>query len=65
MAPKTIEPSRKATDGKTAQAGPLSAEELRKLDAYWRASNYLSVGQIYLMDNPLLKEPLKIGRAHV
>ena len=40
-------------------AGPLSGEELRKLDAYWRASNYLSVGQIYLLDNPLLREPLK------
>ena len=44
-------------------AGPLSAEELRKMDAYWRASNYLSVGQIYLLDNPLLKEPLK--REHI
>src|SRR5450759_2757519 len=32
--------------------------ELQKLDAYWRAANYLSVGQIYLCDNPLLKEPL-------
>jgi len=41
----------------------LSAEELRKMHAYWRAANYLSVGQIYLLDNPLLKEPLK--RAHV
>jgi xylulose-5-phosphate/fructose-6-phosphate phosphoketolase len=37
----------------------LSAAELRCLDAYWRAANYLSVGQIYLMDNPLLREPLK------
>ena len=37
----------------------LSAEELRRMDAYWRASNYLSVGQIYLLDNPLLREPLK------
>ena len=34
-----------------------------RLDAYWRASNYLSVGQIYLMDNPLLREPLQM--AHV
>ena len=41
-------------------AGPLSPEELRTLDAYWRAANYLSVGQIYLMDNPLLREPLKL-----
>ncbi len=37
---------------------PLSAEELDRLDAYWRAANYLSVGQIYLLDNPLLREPL-------
>jgi len=39
---------------------PLSAEELRKMHAYWRAANYLSVGQIYLYANPLLREPLKI-----
>jgi xylulose-5-phosphate/fructose-6-phosphate phosphoketolase len=38
--------------------GPLNAEELRLLDAWWRAANYLSVGQIYLMDNPLLRRPL-------
>src|SRR5262245_22667828 len=42
---------------------PLSAEELRRIDAYWRASNYLSVGQIYLLDNPLLRAPLR--REHV
>jgi xylulose-5-phosphate/fructose-6-phosphate phosphoketolase len=41
-------------------SGPLGAGELRKLDAYWRASNYLSVGQIYLLDNPLLRKPLRI-----
>src|SRR4026207_262190 len=41
-------------------AEPLAPEELRKIDAYWRAANYLSVGQIYLYDNPLLKEPLKL-----
>ncbi len=40
-------------------AGPLSPEELAKIDAYWRAANYLSVGQIYLLDDPLLTEPLK------
>ena len=39
--------------------GPLSPDELAKIDAYWRAANYLSVGQIYLLDNPLLREPLK------
>jgi xylulose-5-phosphate/fructose-6-phosphate phosphoketolase len=43
-----------------APRGPLTSEELRKTDAYWRASNYLSVGQIYLLDNPLLRTPLKI-----
>ena len=43
--------------------GPLSADELRKMNAYWRAANYLSVGQIYLYDNPLLKQPLSL--AHV
>ena len=43
--------------------GPLSTEELRKMNAYWRAANYLSVGQIYLLDNPLLQEPLTL--AHV
>jgi xylulose-5-phosphate/fructose-6-phosphate phosphoketolase len=36
----------------------LSTEERRLLDAYWRAASYVSVGQIYLLDNPLLKEPL-------
>jgi xylulose-5-phosphate/fructose-6-phosphate phosphoketolase len=36
----------------------LESEELRLLDAYWRAANYLSVGQVYLLDNPLLREPL-------
>ncbi|MFG1721858.1 phosphoketolase family protein [Micromonospora chalcea] len=38
---------------------PLTEEELRRLDAYWRAANYLTVGQIYLLDNPLLREPLR------
>ena len=37
----------------------LDEEELRRIDAYWRAANYLSVGQIYLLDNPLLREPLR------
>jgi len=43
------------------KSGPLSKEELRLMNAYWRAANYLSVGQIYLYDNPLLEEPLKLG----
>src|SRR5437870_3430663 len=42
---------------------PLSPDLLAKLDAYWRAANYLSVGQIYLLDNPLLEKPLE--REHV
>ena len=40
-------------------AGPLSDAELERIDAYWRAANFLSVGQIYLFDNPLLREPLR------
>ena len=40
---------------------PLSHKLLRKLDAYWRAANYLSVGQLYLCNNPLLREPLKLS----
>jgi xylulose-5-phosphate/fructose-6-phosphate phosphoketolase len=57
-----------ATTDATAPAGgeghgPLSREQVRTIDAYWRAANYLSVGQIYLLDNPLLREPLKA--AHV
>src|ERR1700735_5325995 len=61
MTPASTDVNRKTADGsKAAPAGPLSAEELRKIHAYWRAANYLSVGQIYLMDNPLLKEPLQL-----
>jgi xylulose-5-phosphate/fructose-6-phosphate phosphoketolase len=48
---------RRATQEATKE--PLAADELRLLDAYWRAANYLSVGQIYLLDNPLLREPLR------
>ncbi len=44
----------------TGFAGPLSAAELSSIDAYWRAANYLAVGQIYLLANPLLREPLRI-----
>src|SRR5687767_15799057 len=43
-----------------ATGGPLEADELRQMHAYWRAANYLSVGQIYLLDNPLLREPLRL-----
>src|SRR5947207_10089898 len=48
---------------KKIQKSPLSPELLKKMDAYWRAANYLSVGQIYLFANPLLKKPLK--REHI
>ena len=43
----------------TIEGAPLDDEELTRLDAWWRAANYLSVGQIYLMGNPLLREPLR------
>ncbi|ONH31319.1 phosphoketolase [Pseudofrankia asymbiotica] len=56
MADPTARPRAGATE-------PLTAEEVALLDAYWRAANYLSVGQIYLLDNPLLREPLEA--AHV
>ena len=44
---------------RAAAQAPLSSDELRLIDGYWRAANYLSVGQIYLLDNPLLREPLR------
>jgi xylulose-5-phosphate/fructose-6-phosphate phosphoketolase len=47
------------TETSALAASPLTDEELRLVDAYWRAANYLSVGQIYLLDNPLLHEPLQ------
>jgi xylulose-5-phosphate/fructose-6-phosphate phosphoketolase len=46
------------TTATRAPRGPLSERELQLLDAYWRAANYLSVGQIYLLDNALLRKPL-------
>ncbi len=58
---KTIS-TRKPTTPRGTNAGApnrLSAEELRKMHAYWRACNYLAAGMIYLADNPLLREPLK------
>ncbi len=45
----------------TVQPDPLSEKELKAIDAYWRAANYLSVGQIYLYDNPLLRRPLALA----
>jgi xylulose-5-phosphate/fructose-6-phosphate phosphoketolase len=49
-----------AEAGAQAGQGPLSPDELARLDAWWRAANYLSVGQIYLLDNPLLRQPLRL-----
>jgi xylulose-5-phosphate/fructose-6-phosphate phosphoketolase len=48
------------TEKMSKMARPLSPDLLRKMNAYWRAANYLSVGQIYLFDNPMLKKPLKL-----
>ncbi len=56
--------NRKYRSPKTKESkmsNPLSSDLMQKIDAYWRAANYLSVGQIYLLDNPLLKEPLKLS----
>jgi xylulose-5-phosphate/fructose-6-phosphate phosphoketolase len=56
--------ARSSTEAVTrGESVPLTADELRLVDAWWRAANYLSVGQIYLLDNPLLREPLR--PAHV
>ena len=49
--------------GTTAAANPVSSAELELMNAWWHAANYLSVGQIYLLDNPLLEHPLE--RAHI
>src|SRR5579864_7456160 len=49
-----------ATAPDVARTQPLNAQELELIDAYWRAANYLSVGQIYLLDNPLLARPLRL-----
>src|SRR5581483_11806454 len=55
MSASTIDPEHSTAPAPT----PLAQEELRLMDAYWRACNYLSVGMIYLRSNPLLREPLK------
>src|SRR5277367_3853958 len=57
--PSILSLSAYGTARSTIQGSPLSPEELRKIDAYWRACKYLALGMIYLQDNPLLKEPLK------
>ena len=47
------------TSTRMSKKGPLTPDMLRKLDAYWRAANYLAAGQLYLLDNPLLRKPLR------
>jgi xylulose-5-phosphate/fructose-6-phosphate phosphoketolase len=49
-----------AVQDEVSKEDPLDAEELRLMNAWWRACNYLSVGMIYLRGNPLLREPLEI-----
>src|SRR5215211_6104049 len=51
--------TRAANAERVTRDSPLDPEELRRIDAYWRAANYVSVAQIYLLDNPLLREPLE------
>src|SRR6516225_11361668 len=46
----------------TMKGSPLNSDELRKIDAYWRASLYLCLGMLYLKQNPLLREPLKVAQ---
>src|SRR4051812_17995189 len=53
-------PNKSKMQSRCRMDSPLSRETLRRMDAYWRAANYLSVGQIYLLANPLLREPLKL-----
>ncbi len=58
----TPEPQNRNVDGRSPDSRAiLGCDELRRMNAYWRAANYLSVGQIYLYDNPLLREPLKLS----
>ena len=53
-------PKPMAVPGRPGSSCPLNANALYLIDAYWRAANYLSVGQIYLYANPLLREPLRL-----
>jgi xylulose-5-phosphate/fructose-6-phosphate phosphoketolase len=55
---RTHDPTRR--EGAVVAPGPLGPDEARLIDAYWRAANYLSVGQIYLLANPLLRQPLSV-----
>ena len=58
-APRKTKTSKKGESSQGILPNPLSPELLQKMDAWWRAANYLNIGQIYLLANPLLKEPLK------
>jgi xylulose-5-phosphate/fructose-6-phosphate phosphoketolase len=49
-----------ATNGHEPIAGPLDADLLERMQRYWEAANYLTVAQIYLLENPLLREPLRV-----
>jgi len=53
-------PAERATGNEGGASAPLSELEASRVHAYWRAANYLSVGQIYLLDNPLLRRPLAL-----
>jgi xylulose-5-phosphate/fructose-6-phosphate phosphoketolase len=55
-----VESVKRNTEARASATAPLSLDELRQIDGWWRAANYLSVGQIYLLDNPLLREPLRL-----
>src|SRR4029450_12719239 len=59
-APKSAQKSVRRSSRARSRAAPLDGDALARIDAYWRAANYLSVGQIYLYDNPLLKVPLTL-----
>ena len=63
LTPELLQEQAEAAHKKTStkKANTLTPELLHKMDAYWRAANYVSVGQIYLYENPLLKEPLKLS----
>ncbi len=58
--PAAVKSSQHGISAHSLTSQPLNPEEVRKIEAYWRAANYLSVGQIYLYANPLLREPLKL-----
>ena len=60
LSPDLLEKTPAKRSSSLPETRPLSPDLLEKMDAYWRAANYLTVGQIYLQDNPLLETPLKL-----